>query len=101
MYKKISKITTSQGDPSNYIEGYDVYNSLLVNKLRDSQEEKIAYQIKTKDYRPDLIAKELYGDTKWMGLLMMTCGIGLEGYKKGTIILVYPKSSLEKILGSL
>lgn len=101
MYTKISKITASQGDPSNYIEGFDVYNSLLICKLRDRQEEKIAYQIKTKDYRPDLIAKDIYGDTKWMGLLMMTSGVGLEGFKKGTVIMIYPKSTLENILKSL
>ena len=101
MYKKSSKITSSQGDLSNYVEGSDVYNALLINKLRDNQEEKIAYQIKTKDYRPDLIAKDIYGDSKWMGLLMMTCGLGLEGYKKGTIIMVYPKTSLERLLKSL
>lgn len=101
MYRKLSKITASQGDPSNYVEGFDVYNSLLINKLRDSQEEKVAYQITTKDYRPDLIAKDIYGDTRWMGLLMMTCGLGLEGYKKGTILMIYPKTVLENILSSL
>lgn len=101
MYTKSNKISVSQEDLSNYIEGYDIYNSALVGLLRDWEEEKIPYLIKTKSYRPDLIAKDLYGDVKWMGLLMLTAGIGLEDYVKGTILMVYPKAILDRLLRAI
>lgn len=101
MYRKQSKIIVSTEDPSNYVEGCDVYNSLLVSLLRDYPDEKESYLITARDYRPDLIAKDIYGDSKWMGLLMMTCGLGLEGYRKGTVLQVYPRTTLERILRSL
>ena len=53
------------------------------------------------DYRPDLIAQELYGDTKFVAFLMITTALGLEGYKKGTTIRVLPRRVFDEIINSL
>ena len=35
MYKKSSRIESTKQDLKNYIEGYDVFNSVLLDKLKD------------------------------------------------------------------
>jgi hypothetical protein len=50
------------------------------------------------EYRPDLIAKDIYGSTSYQGVLMAQCRISLNGYTRGTVLRIIPKSELDKII---
>lgn len=101
MYRKNSNSISNRQDLSNYIEDRDIYNSVLLEKLSSSSIERTNYLITTKEYRPDLIAKEIYGDTKYTGLLVLTQGCGLDGFYKGAVLRVIPKNTLDSIIGSV
>ena len=101
MFKHTSKRNLDQRDLSNYIEGFDVYNARLMDGIRDAYDSRVPYEIRTFEYRPDLIAKDIYGDTKYTGLFMLSCGVGLGGLKKGAILQIIPKQVLDEILSNL
>ena len=101
MYSKANKVSSGIEDVVNYISGYDVYNSKLIEQLRDPSLPKEEYEIKTFEYRPDLIAKEVYGSTDYEGLLMIQTGSTLTNIKKGVTLNVIPKSNLDSLLRSI
>lgn len=101
MYTGSGKITSNINDLSNYIEGYDVYNSKLLRLLNDPGTHKVDYLITSYDYRPDLIAKDIYGSTDYTGLLMHQCCISLTDYRRGVYLKVIPKEELDKLIKSL
>lgn len=98
MYRTSGRKTSSFQDLSQYVEGNDIYNSYILRKLDDPTIDKIPYLITTYEYRPDLIAKEIYGDSSYCGLLMTQCRISLSGYVRGTVLRVIPKQDLDKII---
>ena len=101
MYKRSTKIVVEGVNPKNYIEGFDVYIARLLDLLKDESIVKNDYKITTYEYRPDLIAKDIYGDEKYEGLLLLMCGMGLENYTKGAILHYIPIIKLTEILNSL
>jgi hypothetical protein len=101
MFEHTSKRNLSQEDLACYIEGFDVYNARLLDSIRDAYNYRIPYEIRTFEYRPDLIAEDIYGSTKYTGLFMLSCGVGLEGLKKGSVIQVIPKQILDNILSDI
>ena len=99
MYKRdTKKLTNNMKDLSGYIEGSDVYNSIIVDLFFVSFYERVPYEIRTFEFRPDLLAKDIYGDEKYMGIFILTCGVGLEGLYKGAVISVFPKSVIDEII---
>lgn len=101
MYKSSGKLTSNINSLDNYVEGYDIYNSTLLRLLNDPGTEKIDYLITVYEYRPDLIAKDIYGDSSYEGLLMAQCCIGLNSYTRGTYLRVIPKEVLDKFIKSM
>lgn len=101
MFTKESKIINNKQDLSNYISGYDVYNSSLLIYLNDPQIERENYEIMTYTFRPDLIAQDYYGDVSYEGLVVLMASIGLESYTKGNVIQLIPKSVLDSILSNI
>jgi len=101
MYSKANKVSSGIEDVVNYISGNDVYNSKLIEQLRDPGLPKEEYEIKTFEYRPDLIAKEVYGSTDYEGLLMIQTGSTLTNFKKGVTLNLIPKSNLDSLLRSI
>ena len=101
MYSKANKVSSGIEDVVNYISGCDVYNSKLIEQLRDPSLPKEQYEIKTFEYRPDLIAKEVYGSTDYEGLLMIQTGSTLTNFKKGVTLNLIPKSNLDSLLRSI
>ena len=101
MYKKSGNILTNRLDLSNYVEGFDLYNSTLILKLTDSELPRENYIISNYEFRPDLIAKDIYGSTKYMGILLITQAAGLEAYTKGTVLSIIPKDVVDKIIGNI
>lgn len=101
MYSKANKVSSGIEDVVNYISGCDVYNSKLIEQLRDPSLSREQYEIKTFEYRPDLIAQDFYGSTVYEGLLMIQTGSTLTNFKKGTTLTLIPKSNLDSLLRSI
>ena len=101
MYTRTNKVSSGIEDVVNYISGYDIYNSKLIEQLRDPSLPREQYEIKTFEYRPDLIAQEVYGSTIYEGLLMIQTGSTLTNFKKGATLMLITKSSLDSLLRSL
>ena len=100
MYTRANRVSSGIEDVVNYINGTDVYNSSLIEKLRDPGLPKENYEIKTFEYRPDLIAKDYYGSTDYEGLLMIQTGSTLTNFKKGATLMLIPKTDLDSLLRS-
>lgn len=98
MFTSSNRITNNKLDPSNYIEDYDVYNSILIDKLRDPSITRSSYVINTYEFRPDLIARDFYGDSKYMGIMMLSLSLDLSQYTKGTVLEMIPKASIDAIV---
>lgn len=101
MFSKSKDLKNSRQDFSNYVDGYDIYNSRIFDLLKEHDGERILYEIHVNEFRPDLIAKDLYGSSVYLGFLYISAGLGLENYKKGAIISVYPKYVIEEVINSL
>jgi hypothetical protein len=69
--------------------------------LKDPGLEREEYEIKTFEYRPDLIAQDFYGSTDYEGLLMIQTGTTLVNYKKGETLMLISKSNLDSLLRSI
>lgn len=101
MYRSSSKIFQSKQDLKNYIEDYDVYNARILDLLKEREDDKVEYVIKTFEYQPDLIAMDIYGSTSYTSFLMIIAGIGLESYTKGTILRILPKTVIDSVIAQL
>ena len=101
MYKKKKNISTYSLELGNYIEGFDLYNAQIMDMLRDKYKERVPYEIRTYEYRPDLIAKDIYGSENYTGLFLLTCGVGLSGLKKGAVLSILPKDVVDNIIAEI
>ncbi len=101
MYNKPTKYTYTREELANYIEGNDVYNSSFLSIVSNPGLPREMYRITEYEYRPDLIANEIYGSTSYEGILMLQAGIPLSEYKKGVLLNVITKSALDSILNNL
>jgi len=101
MYTKSNKVISNIEDLVNYIDGTDVYNSKLIERLKDPGLPREEYEVTTHEYRPDLIAKDYYGSTSYEALLMIQTGTTLTNFVKGTTLMLIPKSSLDSLIRSL
>ena len=101
MYKKKKNISTYSLELGNYIEGFDVYNARIMDYVRDEYQNRVPYEIRTFEYRPDLIAKDIYGSDNYTGIFLLTCGVGLSGLKKGAILSILPKDVIDNIIAEI
>ena len=101
MYSRAKIVSSGLEDIVNYISGSDVYNSKLIELLKDPGLEREEYEITTFEYRPDLIAQEVYGSTNYEGLLMIQTGTTLINYKRGETLMLITKDSLDSLLRSI
>lgn len=102
MFKGGDKRTSSSFSEFNqYVEDHDVFNSYLVRRLNDPSLVKVSYVITRYEYRPDLIARDIYGSTDYTGMLMSQCRMGVAAYRRGMIIRVLSKSDLDRIINEL
>lgn len=101
MYSKDNKIKLEQENLGNYIEGFDVYNSLLLHRLRDQEIPREIYQVTSYDYRPDLIALDYYGSEGYTAFVIIQAKIGMNGYTRGTYLKLIPKDILDSIIREL
>ena len=100
MYKRSSEThekALSSFEIETGIEGVDIYAStLLYNLALNPKLEKEDYVIKTDWYRPDLIAKDYYGDTRYESFVILQAG-SIKNLEPGKIIKLIKKSEVEKL----
>lgn len=101
MYSKNNTIISDRTELANYIEGNDVYNASLLVYLNDPRVERTSYLITAFEYRPDLLAKDFYGSTSYQSLLLLQAGTSLEQLRRGSIIQLIPKKTLDSILENI
>jgi len=101
MYKKEQKIISSIEDVSNYIEGYDIYNSTFLSLLYNTTEPKEKYEITVYEFRPDLICKDFYGSESYYGIFLLQTKKLLTEFSKGTVLELLPKSVVDNIIRGL
>ena len=101
MYKKESRIVGNTVELGNYISGTDVYNSTVLYKLSDPNIEKVSYEITTCAFRPDLISIDFYGTVDYMPYVILSSGIGLEQFTKGTVLKLIPKETINNIINNI
>lgn len=100
MYKKPIRIYANVKYLENYIEGADVYNSLLLFYLQDPTLETNEYTVKT-PYRTDLIAEEFYGDVSYEPYVILQIKVPLNQVIRGRTFNLITKSVLESILNNI
>lgn len=101
MYKSNSKITSGIEELSNYLEEYDIYNSKLLSLINDPGNYKEPYEIKVFKFRPDLIAEDFYGSTRYSAMVMLQSGLGLSELVPGNTLWLMPKETLDGLLRKL
>ena len=100
MYTRPKRIYTNLKRLENYIEGTDVYNSLLLFLLQDSSLETSEYTIKT-PYRPDLIAEEFYGDVGYEPFVILQLKTPIDQVTRGRVFKFIVKSEIDRILNQI
>lgn len=100
MYTRPKRIYTNLKRLENYIEGSDVYNSLLLFHLQDTSLETSEYTVKT-PYRPDIIAEEFYGDVGYEPFVILQLKVPIDQVTRGRIFKFITKSEIDKILESM
>lgn len=101
MYRKAEKITGSIHDPSNYIQGFDVYNSKFLAQINDPNLEREYYEVRVNEYRPDLIAQDYYGSSDYMGILLLQTKMTLPNFKRGVVLKLLPKTTIDSIIKNI
>jgi hypothetical protein len=101
MYRRDKTVSSSFEEIVNYVEGTDIYNSLLLELIKDPSLPRETYEVKTYEYRPDLIAREVYGSTGYEGLLMLQAGATLTNFQKGVTLMLIPKTNLDSLIRSI
>lgn len=97
MYQRPKRIYTNLKRLENYIEGVDVYNSLLLLRLQDPTLETSEYTIKT-PYRPDVIAEEFYGDVGYEPFVILQLRVSIDQITRGRVFRFIIKSEIDRIL---
>ena len=101
MYIKEQKIISSIEDVSNYIEGYDIYNSTFLSLLYNTTETKEKYEITVYEFRPDLICKDFYGSESYYGIFLLQTKKLITEFRKGVILELLPKSVVDNLIRRL
>ena len=97
MYTKPSRIYTNIKNLENYINGADVYNSLLLFYLQDPSLETKEYTVKT-PYRTDIIAEEFYGDVGYEPFVILQLKTPINKVTRGRSFNLITGEELIKIL---
>ena len=97
MYTRESKISSSDGIITPYIDGIDIYNSKLLYLLSDPSVEREPYEITVYEYRPDLIAKDFYGSEDYLPYVILSTGLRLSQFNKGRILNLITKEEINRL----
>lgn len=101
MFTKKQKLSSGLTGLDNYVNGIDVYDSMLLHLLSDPSYARETYEITAYEYRPDLIAKDFYGSVDYLGILMIQTKLTLEDYKRGVVLKLIPKQAVDILLKNI
>ena len=102
MYNRVPRggesISLSSFEIENGLREADVYASALLYRLSlDPKLEREEYVIKSDWYRPDLIAKDFYGDTRYEAFVILQAG-SIKNLKPGKIIKLLKKQNIDNLI---
>ena len=97
MYTKPSRIYTDRKNLDIYINGVDVYNSLLLFYIQDSDLETLEYTVKT-PYRTDIMAEEFYGDVGYEPFVILQIKTPINQVTRGRVFKLITKQEIDSIL---
>lgn len=100
MYTRPKRIYTDLKRIENYVEGSDVYNSLLLLRLQDTTLETSEYTVKT-PYRTDIIAEEFYGDVGYEPFVILQLKVTIDQVTRGRVFRLITKSVIDSILDKI
>lgn len=101
MFGRKDQIVSEPSNLSNYIDGFDVFDSRFIYELNKPGIPKELYKITVYDGRPDLIAKDFYGSDSYLGIVILQGGSDLSNYKIGNLISLVPRSKIDTIINLL
>ena len=101
MYRRAKKIIGNKLELGNYIEGFDIYNSLFLRELLNPVLTRVPYEINNYELRPDLIAQDFYGSSDYMAILLIQTGVKIEELRIGKTLYLLPKSTVDSILNNI
>ena len=101
MYTRSKKIIENKTELGNYIEGFDVYNSLFLREILNPSLTRVEYKINNYELRPDLIAQDFYGSTDYTAILMIQSSLKLEDLRKGETLYLLPKDVVDSIINNM
>jgi hypothetical protein len=91
------KIQPSGFELENCMEGADIFDSaLLYNLSLNPYLTREAYVIKENWYRPDLIAQEFYGDTRYESFVILQAGT-IRNIRPGVTLQLVSKENLKNL----
>lgn len=93
-----NRTSASFNELNQYIEDNDVFNSYMVRRLNDPSLVRTSYVVTRYEYRPDLIARDIYGSTDYTGILMSQCRISSGSYRRGTVLRIISKTDVDNII---
>ena len=100
MYKKITEEhepTLSGFEFENGIQGADLFDSvLLYNLALDKSLVRSDYIVRSNWYRPDLVAKDFYGDTRYEAFVILQAG-SIKNIRPGVILKLINKEDLNTL----
>lgn len=100
MFTRPSRIYTDVKNLEHYIEGADVYNSLLLFYLQDPTLETEEYIVKT-PYRTDIIAEEFYKNVEFEPYVIFQLKTPINMVTRGRVFNLITIEELMKIINKI
>lgn len=101
MYRGKRKILGNLAyEMENFIEGYDIFNSELLYKLK-TLGVKDQYQITKFEYRIDLICEDIYGSGDLMDELLLYNQVGINELTRGTVLNYFDEFEFLELVRSI
>jgi hypothetical protein len=89
------KIAPSNFELENCMEGVDIFDSaLLYNLSLNKSVRREDYVVKENWYRPDLIATEFYGDSRYEAFVILQAGT-IKNIVPGTVLKLITKEDIK------
>jgi len=99
-YNTSSNSNSSRSDITKYVSGNDIFNSQLLYEL-NRVTELIPYQIKSYQYRPDLICSDIDYPVEYEWILLFINKIDITEYRTGEVIYYIPRKIIDNLIQTL
>lgn len=100
MFRQNKTINSNKTELANFIEDKDIFNSTLLCEMNKPGMEKVIYTV-TSNYRPDQVALDFYGSENYLGILLLQVNPSLTVFRKGSVLRLLPKETIDEIITKL